>query len=286
MAPSGWDGPLPHEVNRLRNMVAVFVTTLLLGATSSLAASPVEAGKVYSGSEGEEVAVVPLSPRSSKKYILRVQGTGSELDGKVLPFELKDWSTNSTEQHNYVTQWKGRGYTVLYMRNSSYELNVPGRAKEIRVSFDEKRTKALNAEEVYKQHQKQQADGTLEKLMAFDRKGEMARHDKDYGATLQEMNNACGTSVAASIDWSSITDDQLKELSISGYCEPSLSVLKDLCTVSNVARQTVKEKVKQVSCRLGASLEPKFDAQRLIWTTSRDASNQETFAKKFYKTNL
>ncbi|WP_246137593.1 hypothetical protein [Myxococcus llanfairpwllgwyngyllgogerychwyrndrobwllllantysiliogogogochensis] len=273
-------------MNRLRNLVAVFVTTLLLGASASLAAAPVEAGKVYSGAEGEEVAVVPLTPRSSKKFILRVQGTGSDIDGKVLPFELKDWSTNSSEQHNYTTQWRGRGYTVLYMRNSNYELYVPGRGKEIRVSFDEKRTKALKSEEVYKQHQKQQEDGTLEKLMAFDRKGEMARHDKDYGAVLQDMNKSCGTSVAANIDWSTITDDQLKELSISGYCEPSLSVLKELCDVSNVAKQTVKEKVKQVSCRLGASLEPKFDAQRLIWTTSKDASNQETFAKKFYKTNL
>lgn len=269
----------------MRNLFSLFVTTLLLGATSSLAA-PVEDGKVFSGREGEEVAVIPLTPRSSKKFLLRVKGTGSELDGKVLPYVLKDWSSRSSEQHNYTTQWHGRDYTVLYMRNSNYELYVPGRTKEIDVSFDEKRTQALKADEVYKQHQKQQEDGTLAKLMAFDRKGEMARHDKDYAATLVELNNACGTAVAATIDWASVTDDQLKELSISSYCEPPLTSLKELCKVSNIAKQTIQARVKQVSCRFGDSPAPKLDAERVIWTTSRDASNQQDFATKFFKTNL
>ncbi|MCP3104699.1 hypothetical protein LZ198_38125 [Myxococcus sp. K15C18031901] len=267
-------------------MVAVFVTALTLGATPSLAGAPVEAGKVYSGAEGEEVAVIPLTPRESKKYILRVKGTGSPIDGKVLPFDLKDYSTSSSLQHNYVTQWGGRGYTVLYVRNSNYELYVPGRGKEIRVSFDEKRTQALKPEEVYKEHQKQDADGTLKKLMAFDRAGESARHDKDFAETLREMNTACGASVAASIDWKSVSDDQLKELSISGYCEPPLESLKQLCDASNVAKKTVQARVKQITCRLGDSLDPKLDADRLIWTTTRDASNQQDFATKFFKTTL
>ncbi|MCE9672022.1 hypothetical protein LY474_29870 [Myxococcus stipitatus] len=268
-------------------MVAVFVTALTLGATSSMAGAPVEAGKVYSGPEGEEVAVIPLTPRDAKKYLLRVKGTGSPIDGKVLPYELKDYSTSSTLQHNYVTQWGGRGYTVLHVRNTNYELYVPGRnSKEIDVSFDEKRTQALKAEEVYKEHQKQDADGTLKKLMAFDRPGESARHDKEFAELLRTMNAACGSTVSAAIDWKSVTDDQLKELSISGYCEAPLESLKQLCTQSDVAKKTVQARVKQISCRFGDSLDPKLDADRLVWTTYRDASNQQDFATKFFKTNL
>jgi hypothetical protein len=267
-------------------MVAVIVTAVALGATSGLAAAPVEAGKVYSGSEGEEVAVVPLTPRSAKKYLLRVRGTGSEFDGKVFPYELSDWSTSSSAQYNYKTQWHGRGYTALHVRDQRYELYVPGRQQAIRVTFDEKKTQALKPEEVYATYQKLQADGTLAKLMAFDRKGEQARHDKTYAATLLEMNNACGTSVAATIDWSSVNDDLLKELSISGYCESPLTALKSLCEASNIAKQTVREKVKQVSCRFGSELESKVEADRVIWTTHKDASNQETYATKFFKKNL
>lgn len=277
---------MPHEVIRLRNMVAVIVAAVALGATSGLAASPVEAGKVYSGSEGEEVAVVPLAPRAAKKYLLRVRGTGSEFDGKVFPYELNDWSTSTSEQYNFKTQWHGRDYTALHVRDKRYELYVPGRQQAIRLTFDEKKTQALKPEELYTTYQKLQSDGTLAKLMAFDRKGEAARHDKDYAATLLEMNNACGTSVSAAIDWSSVNDDLLKEVSISSYCESPLTAMKGLCEVSNVAKQTVREKVKQVSCRFAPTQEPKFEADRLIWTTHKDASNQDQFATRFFKKNL
>jgi hypothetical protein len=267
-------------------MVAVIVAVVALGATPGLAAAPVEAGKVYSGTEGEEVAVVPLSPRSAKKFILRVKGTGSEFDGKVFPYELNDWSTSSTVQLNYTTQWHGRDYTALNVRGQRYELYVPGRQQAIHLAYDEKKTAALKPEEVYAQYQKLQADGTLAKLMAFDRKGEAASHDKDYAAVVRELNNACGTSMTAAIDWSSVTDDDLKELSISSYCETPLNALKDLCKVSNIAKQTVQSKVKQVSCRFGPAVEPKLEGDRLIWTTHKDASNQDKFATRFFKTNL
>ncbi len=275
-----------HEVIRLRNMVAVIVAAVALGASQALAAAPVEAGKVYSGSEGEEVAVVPLTPRSDKKFLLRVKGTSSEFDNLVFPYEQNDWSTRSTEQFNYSTKWHGRKYTALHVRDTRYELYVPGRQRPIRLSYDEKKTAALKPEEVYAQHQKQMKDGTLTKLMAFDRKGEESGHDKEYAASLLEMNNACGTSVTARIDWSSIDEDQLKELSISSFCGTPLNVLKDLCGASAIAKQTVQEKVKRVSCRFGAGLEPKLEADHVIWTTNRDVSNQEKFATKYFKQNL
>lgn len=266
-------------------MVAVIVA-VALGATQALAAAPVEAGKVYSGSEGEEAAVVPLSPRSEGKFLIRVKGTGSEFDGKVFPYEIIDESSGSTTRVRYSTEWRGRGYSALHQRNSSYELYVPGRQQSIKLAYDEKRTAALKPEEVYAQHQKQTADGTLQKLMAFDRKGEQAYHDKAYAEVLKDLNTTCGTQVSAAIDWSSVNDEQLKELSISGYCESPLEALKDLCAVSNIAKQTVKEKVKGLSCRFGPALEPKLEAGRVIWTTNKDASNQEQFATGFFKKNL
>ena len=267
-------------------MFAVIVAAVALGATPALAAAPVEAGKVYSGPEGEEVAVVPLTPRSENKFILRIKGTGTEVDGKVLAYELVDESSYSNTRQRYVTTWKGRGYPPFHARNSSYDLWLHGRQRAIPLRYDEKKTAALKSEEVYAQHQKQTADGTLAKLMAFDRKGEQADHDKAYAEVLKELNTTCGTQVSAAIDWSSVNDEQLKDLSISGYCESPLVALKNLCAVSNIAKQTVKEKVKDVSCRFGAAVEPKLEASRVIWTTHKDASNQEQFATGFFKKNL
>lgn len=267
-------------------MVAVVVAAVVLGAASALAAAPVEAGKVYTGSDGEEVALVPLTPRSEKKFLIRVKGTGSEFDGIVFPYEFNDWSSRSATRHSYTTQWHGRDFSTLQVHDSKYSVWVPGRERPFTVFYDEKKSQALKSEEVYAQYQKLQKDGTLEKLMAFDRKGEMARHDKTYAETLQEMNTACGTSVSAAIDWSTVTEDMLKELSITSFCESPLTSLKQLCAVSKVAKQTVQQKVKQVSCRFGPALESKLEADRVIWTTNKDASNQEQYATGFFKKNL
>ena len=55
---------------------------------------------------------------------------------------------------------------------------MPGRRNSGTLKFDEAKSKALNADDVYKTHQKQQADGTLQTLSAFNRKEETARQGK------------------------------------------------------------------------------------------------------------
>jgi hypothetical protein len=122
--------------------------------------------------------------------------------------------------------------------------------------------------------------------MAFDRKGEMARHDGAYAEQLKALNTSCGTSVVGTIDWSTVSEELLMDYSISGYCENPLVSLSRLCDVSDEAKRTVQAKVKQVDCRFGNDLEPRIEAQRVVWTTAKDAPNQEEFATRFFKKNL
>jgi hypothetical protein len=269
----------------LRFILAVVVAWSALSASSAWAAAPVEAGKVFIGPEGEEVALVPLTPRESNKFLVRVQGTGTELDGMVLPHDSHE-SGSATRQVNYYTQRHGRDFATLLMRGSRYELYAPGKRDGIPVKYDEARTQKLKAEDVYAQHQKQQKDGSLAKFMAFDRKGEMARHDGEYAEQLQALKASCGAAVAGTIDWSTISEELLKGYSISSFCGSPLQALVRLCDVSEEAKRTVQAKVKQVDCRFGAALEPKLEAQRLVWTTAKDAPNQEEFATRFFKKNL
>ncbi len=270
----------------MRIILAMVVTLAALGAAPARAAAPVEAGKAFSGPEGEEVALVPLTPREDKKFLVRVQGTGTEFDGKVLPHTAYDSSSGGTVRVTYSTERQGRDYATLVVRGSSYELYVPDRRNGIPLKYDEARTQKLKAEDVYAQYQKQEKDGTLAKLMAFDRKAEQAHHDSAYAAQLQALNTSCGTAVAGSIDWSSVSEELLKGYSISSYCESPLTSLRKLCDVSNEARRTVQAKVKQIDCRFGPALEPRLEASRVVWTTAKDASNQDEFATRFFKKNL
>lgn len=264
----------------MRFIVAVVVAWSALSASSALAAAPVEAGKVFTGPEGEEVALVPLTPRESNKFLVRIQGTGTEFDGLVLPHE----STDSGK--SYSTERHGRGYTTLLMRGQRNELYVTGRRDGTPIKYDEARSQKLKAEDLYAQYQKQEKDGSLAKLMAFDRKGEMARHDSAYAEQLKALNTSCGAQVAGTIDWSTVSEELLKVYSISGYCESPLTSLARLCDVSEEAKRTVQAKVKQVDCRFGPALEPRLEAQRVVWTTAKDASNQDEFATRFFKKNL
>jgi hypothetical protein len=270
----------------VKAILAMFIAVGVLEASPARAAAPVEAGKVFSGPEGEQVAVIPLSPVESKKALLHVQGTGSELDGKVLPHDMDD----SGDGVNYTTELRGRSFATLIVRSSggsrrSYSLNVPGRRDSISVSFDDARTRALEAEKVYALHQKQQADGTLTRLMAFDRKAEMAQSEKALAEPVKSMNEACGTSVAVTVDWNSIPDELLKTYSISSYCESPLEALRKLCE-SAEAKRAIQAQVKEVSCRFGDALKLEVQAGRVTWTTARDAANQEEFATKSFTEDL
>ncbi|RKG90494.1 hypothetical protein D7V97_42165 [Corallococcus sp. CA053C] len=271
----------------MRFVVAVAVLSMVLGTLPAGAAAPVEAGKVFVGPQGEEVALVPLTPRDQKKFLLRIQGTGSVLDGLVLPYTVKDWSSLSASRLSYTTQWHGRNYSPLVVVGPRVELHFPGGpGNGIAVQYDEARSQKLKPEEVYGQHQQQTQSGQLAKLMAFDRKAEQAVHDTAFAEALETMNTTCGASVAGAIDWATVTEPQLKDVNITRFCTFPLSALKTMCGASEEARRTVKARIQHLDCRLGTALEPGLQGDRFVWTTSPEASSQEKAATRYFKKHL
>ncbi len=264
--------------------------TILILALGMLCSAPAWAqNKVYAGPEGESVAVIPLTGKAAEEgaqYLLFVQGTGSEFDGKALPHTLNEWNRNA----DYTTQYRGEGFNTLIMRDSRgsrrYDLYVPGRRDAIRVSFDEKRTQALKPEEIISLYQKHKADGSLAKLAAFNRPERESGHVQRLAEELKAANAACGTQITAAVDWKSVSDEVLKRYSISSYCANPLDALRRLCE-SPVARKFIQPRVKQLTCQFGPEMKLTLDAQGVMrWITDVDAGNQDEFAKKFFLQNL
>ncbi|WP_239576462.1 hypothetical protein [Archangium primigenium] len=272
----------------MRGILATCAVIAVLKAGSALAAAPVGAGKVFTGSDGEQVAVIPLTPEDEKKAILLVQGTDTELDGKVLPHDIE----KNGEDTRYVTQWHGRRYATLYLSVSGggsrrkYYLHIPGRRDSTSVSFDDKRSQGLKPEDVYATYQKQKSSGSTAKWMAFDRKAEQELIDKGLASSVASMNEACGSQSAVKVDWATVTDEHIKERSMSGYCGVPLDSLRRLCGQSAEAKKIVQAKAKEVVCRVGGALALEQAPGRLTWTTALEASNQEDFATKYFTENL
>ena len=68
----------------------LLATTLLLRPAAARADAPLEAGRVYVASDGITIAVVPLKPRTDNKALVRVTGSGTPFDDKVILHERND----------------------------------------------------------------------------------------------------------------------------------------------------------------------------------------------------
>jgi hypothetical protein len=256
---------------------------LLLAAAPARAESPVEPGKVFVGGEGVSVAVVPLKPRADKKVLVRVTGSGTVFDDKVILHKLED---ADSRRINYETTYHGRDWMTLSARDGAYSLAAPGRRDGGTLKFDEAKSKALNADDLYKAHQKQQADGTLQALAAFNRKEETARQEKQIGESIDSFIKRCGYKLPVKINWTSISDDDIKELSLASYCGEPLDAMGRLCEDSAEAKKTIGTAIKSFSCTMGPAMQLDLQGTTLNWTTSRSGRNMGEFARKYLEKKL
>jgi hypothetical protein len=222
-------------------------------------------GKVYSASSGETVTLIPFLPAEGRSYLLYFQGTKDDFDGKVL---LSKATPHLTE---FYSRWKGREIRFFYLERFAGterpHLYVFSRDALVSVRLDEARTLALKAEDVHEQYQRQLEDGTTRRDEAFDRKYWQDDAQREFAQKVQALNEACGTPVDARIEWNTVSDELLNEEDIADYCGAPLEALQGLCKQSEEARRTVKARVKALDCRFGETMDPRIEAEKVVWTT-------------------
>lgn len=274
-------------------LLSTCLTLTVLSAPLARAASAepqLEAGKLFKGPEGLRVEVYPVKAAADakeKEALVRVTGSGTEFDGKVLPHKYKEWDDKRSD---YATTRRGRGWATLTSRpnwgyGKFYQVHLPGKRDGIDVAYDEAGTKELKPADVLAALKKQRSDGSLDAFMKFDRKKEEGETVAELEKTVQDTNKACGTKVTAKIDWATVTDEDVKSLSIASFCGGALEAMESLCS-SKVAKDAITAKVAAVECRFGDKLGAELKDKTLRWTTSKDAANQEAFAKSYLEKNL
>lgn len=255
---------------------------LLSIAPAAWAGSDVGNGKVYAGPNGVSVTIVPAKAPGEHGVLVAVAGTGSPFDGKLIPHQIVD----DGERTNYETTFHGRRWITLALRNQALSLNVPGHRDGMNVRFDDKRTAALAPAPLYAAYSKQQADGSLRALMAFDRPAEIVERDKEMQASADEVAKLCGAKPAVKVEWASFSDDDIKEISIASYCAEPLETMRRLCDGSNEAKKTFAAKIKTFRCALGKGMQLDLAGTVLTWTTARNATNIGEFARAYFGKSL
>src|SRR5262245_5466879 len=198
-----------------------WVLWCLVSATAS--AQGVESGKVFVTDDGVEVAVVPL--KGQPKAIVRVTGSGTELDGKARLHEIVD----NGGRVEYRGKLRGADFYTLTARVGQYTLHLPRRGAGLPVKFSEEKTRAFKAETVWAAHQEQQKNGTLAALEKFDRKARIAELERQLGEETASAEKKCGVKIPVTVEWNALDDDTLLKHSVAGFCGHPLGELRRLC---------------------------------------------------------
>ncbi|MFZ5789006.1 MAG: hypothetical protein ACOY3Y_21415 [Acidobacteriota bacterium] len=265
--------------------IGMAAAVLLLGATMAHGypgKGDVSETFVYSGPDRVGVDVLDLK---GGKALLRIRGVEGVFSGKVL--EHKKEFTNDKNPY-YVTSYRGQGWRTLQRGQRwgrySWTLYVPGVRDGISVGLDEKKGKALDVDEVLKQHAQQAKSGALDAIAKFNRKEEEKSNNQTLAEAVKEVQAKCGGAPSASIDWGKIKDEDMKGFSIGSYCSGPLEAMASLCASSPAAASAVRATLKSVVCiwkgKAGMK-EPKLAIAggKGTWTVAGDSGNTADHAK-------
>lgn len=261
----------------------VVVSIACLAGVAAHALELAKYPQVLVGAQGIEVVLAPAT--DGKQALVRVSGINDPIDQVVF---LTTKEIQGSAREAYTTQLDGRSYGLLHKQTygygggDSYTVYLPGKRDGIALAFHEEKSKALKLPDLQASYDRQQKQGIQEKLARFDRNKRLAGAQADLSQMDKDATTACGVPVKTTVDWTSIDDEKLQQLSISGYCGAVASEMESLCR-SIPAFKPTASKLNQIQCQFATQLKITADNGKVIFSTEKDAPNQGEFVRQFLR---
>lgn len=245
---------------------------------SSTSAKSVSKQFVLLGSDGVKVEVVDLEDGQA---LLRVTGIESPLQNKVV-------SHRRAREGNdllYKTQWAGRDWLTLLRSGESawigtyWRLSVPGN-EAIPVAYSEQHSDKVDVDSLFAAYEAQQRSGELDQLQQWNRSAERSQEDELVTTSTGVASSECASPLRAAIAWDTVSDEALREHSVSDYCLSAIRALKGACFASPELKTFVQKQIKEVSCRYDGQGDMTLDAGRLTWSMNVNLSDIDTAANR------
>lgn len=235
--------------------------------------------EIYRGEGNLRVTLVRILPLDSNKALLEISGIDHELNGLVFNYDL----TINDGNRRLTTDIYGRRYSSFVESKGwggkSQSVYIPGQRDGLTLSFDSDASKAAKASSLLKKHKKQSAEGQLSAVQLFDREKEMKETNIVLENAEKELEQVCGKSIKVSVDWSSISDEVIKDYSVASYCGNASDAVISACGDAT-KKIWVGESIDLVSCEFSKSLKLKLTNKELIFKTAVDAANQGDFVRQ------
>jgi hypothetical protein len=104
----------------------------------------------------------------------------------------------------------------------------------------------------------------------------------ELGKADQDATAACGTPVKTNVDWATIDDEKLQSLSIGSFCGVVASELESMCRNTPAFKSTAPG-LGLVQCKFAPQLKIRVENQQVLFSTEKDAPNQEEFVRQFLR---
>ena len=98
----------------------------------------------------------------------------------------------------------------------------------------------------------------------------------------QDATAACSTPVKTNVDWATIDDEKLQSLSIGSFCGVVASELESMCRNTPAFKSTAPG-LGLVQCKFAPQLKIRVENQQVLFSTEKDAPNQEEFVRQFLR---
>jgi hypothetical protein len=235
--------------------------------------------RVYRGEDGLRVTLVPLIGEEPEQALIEVTGLPNDFDRLVLRYEK---SPRGRDRWSYHTTYRGGEFHTMWRNRSQggtrVQIFLPGAGRDSRdVHFDEEASAEVDPHDLARRHAAIVADGTVAAMAEFDRENREARNDEEFARRLaRDLENACDADpVPASIDWSTVSDEQLRSYSVAGqgYCGAVSAGLVRLCR-HEAGREIARTRVRAIHCEMGDELSLSLsDDGKLTWTGDFEGMN-------------
>ncbi len=266
-------------------MIRIVHSLLLSSALAllSLSAQAVEPGQkplLLVGERGLEVTVATIADEG--QALVKMTGVDHPVNGVVF---LADVEERSNDGRAYRVEVDGKTRSLLvyapsYWAVSDYSGYIPGIAEPQTLKVSEEDTRQLSLDQLTAEYKEQKSQGLQEKLAQFDRDKATLRQQAALKKIDGSASQVCGGAITTSVPWSSLSEEQLNHLSISGYCGQVAAEMEYLCRRNNDLRQKLAE-IKAIDCSFNDKLSIQRNEDTLVFTTAKDEPNQRDLISNF-----
>ncbi|MBF5005247.1 hypothetical protein [Diaphorobacter caeni] len=262
--------------------VSAFSIHGLASAQGAPALAPYAAS--FKGDKGLTIVVAPTA--DDKSALVRLKGLNNPVDGVVF---LADKVTEG-KRVSLRTTFDGRPWNMVISEDfdswgGSYQRTVaylPAVRDGVPIFYEEKASKGLDLKGLVKTYEKQKSDGVQEKLARFDRARFVSSTESRLKAVDDKASKACGVPVSTKVNWDSLKEDQLKNLSIAGYCSTMAEAVGQTCQ-QEASFKGKAAKYAAITCQFGDKLNLNQQGERTVFTTVEGAPNQDDFARQYLR---